>query len=111
MPLLLALAACGPSALAVVGISLVTVPLQVGRRTYAGGNFVAAEPGRRAPPFIAESTNLEFGDYGRVPLALGWVADTPARRAALEALTRRLEAHGWRRDGSTGPWYGTRFTR
>jgi len=120
IPLLLLLAACGPSALAVrvpdppppvIAVTLRTVPIQLGRRTISGGNFVAAEPGRRDPPFIASSTNLEFGDYDLTPLALGRVPETPETRAALEELLGRLEAHGWRRAGTTGAWYAWRLVR
>ena len=120
-PLLaLALGGCAPSALAVrdtqppppaIDITLHTVPLQVGKVTYTGANFVAAEPGRRNPPFIAESRNFEFGDYDRAALALGQVPDRPELRAILAELVSRLEAHGWHRTGPGEGWYGARLTR
>lgn len=120
LPLALLLAACGPSATAVrepdppppaIEIAFRSAPLETGKRYSVGANFIAAAPGGPDAAPIAQSRNLEFGSYDLNTLGAGRVPQTPETRAALEELAQRLEAHGWHRAGSAGPWYAYRFTR
>lgn len=95
-----------------IAISLYTAPLQVDARNYTvGGNFVADEPGRRDPPFLAQSAGFEFGNYDRTALALGRVPETPELRRILAEFVATLERRGWRRTGKGDGWFAHRFRR
>lgn len=93
-------------------VSLHTAPLIIDTRSYTvGGNFVADEPGRRGPPFLAQSAGFEFGDHDRVALALGRVPETPELRRILDDFAAVLERRGWRRVGRGEDWFALRFRR
>ncbi|HYZ34694.1 MAG TPA: hypothetical protein VE684_20720 [Crenalkalicoccus sp.] len=95
-----------------IEISLYTAPLYVDPRMYSlGANFVAAAPGQRDPPFLAQSANFEFVQYDVPALSQGRVPETPKLRRILDDFVASLEAQGWRRVGQGQSWYSYRFER